>query len=330
MSEILAHVTRGGIVESIHRGDLVVTDISGKIIFSIGEPQKHTYWRSAAKPFQVVPLVEGGGLERFSFTGQELALMTSSHGGEETHVSAVQSILDKLELTPDDLECGKAPPMFQRAANKIIKEGGSFSQLTNACSGKHCAVLALAKIREYPLKGYAQPIHPAQHEILRAVADAAGLIPKDLSIGIDGCGFPVFGLPIYNMAIAYAHLAKPDRFPESRRTALQTIAKAMTAYPHYVAGTNRLDTALMQVTGGRILAKLGAEGVYNVSIIDQGLGLTLKIEDGNIRAIGPIIIQALQHLNALTPPELETLRPHHESHLKNHRKQIIGQIKPTF
>ncbi|MCW3490520.1 asparaginase [Dethiobacter alkaliphilus] len=330
MSEILAHVTRGGAVECIHRGDLVVTDTEGKIVYSIGDPQKHTYWRSAAKPFQVIPLVEAEGMKRFDFSGRELALMTSSHGGEETHVAAVQGILDKIGLTADALECGAAPPMYRRAANKILKEGGSFSVLTNACSGKHAAILALAKIRDYPVEGYSQPIHPAQHEVLRAVADLAGLMPKDLTIGIDGCGFPVFGLPIYNMAIAYAHLANPHRFPQSRRSALEIIARAMTDHPHYVAGTNRLDTALMEATGGRILAKVGSEGVYSVSITDQGLSLTLKIEDGSSRPFGPVIIEALKKLNALTTTELETLHPHHQVYLQNHRKQTIGQIIPTL
>jgi L-asparaginase II len=330
MSEILAHVTRGGMVESIHRGDLVAVDTRGHIVYSVGEAYKTTFWRSAAKPFQVLPLVEAGGMERFQLTSEELALMTSSHGGEEKHVKAVESILAKLEQQPDVLECGSAAPMYQRAANKIIKEGSSFSALTNSCSGKHCCMIALAMLKGYDIPGYSQPIHPVQHEMLRTSADLTGLLPKDITLGIDGCGVPVFGMPLYNMAIAYAHLAQPHTCPQVRQDALRIIAAAMVAHPYFVAGTNRLDTLLMQATDGRILAKLGAEGVYNVSIMDEGIGVALKIEDGNTRAIGPIIIEALNRMGYLKPEELEKLHSQQQVLVKNHKKETIGLIKPAF
>ena len=330
MSEILVHVTRGSHVESVHRGDLTVVDTRGHIVYSIGDPHKFTFWRSAAKPFQVLPLVEAGGIERFSLTGEELALMTSSHGGEERHVQCVQSILDKLGRTAEVLQCGTAPPMYQRAANDILKKGGSFTSLTNSCSGKHSSMIALAIIREYEISGYFEPIHPVQHEMLRVIADIAGLMPKDMKIGIDGCGVPVFGLPLYNMAIAYAHLSNPNTFPEIRQNALRTIASAMTTHPFFVAGSGRLDTSLMEITKGRILAKLGAEGVYNISVMNEGLGLTLKIEDGNTRAIDPVVIEVLNRLSLLTTAELEALQTRRNVMLRNHRKQTIGQIKAVF
>ena len=145
MSEVLVHVTRGGMVECIHRGDLVIVDTTGKIIHQIGDPQKVTYWRSAAKPFQVLPLVEAGGLQHFSFTSEELALMTSSHNGEERHVATTLAMLGKLNQTPDTLECGTAPPLSQRAANQLLAKGQSFSVLTNSCSGKHCNMIEIGR-----------------------------------------------------------------------------------------------------------------------------------------------------------------------------------------
>jgi L-asparaginase II len=330
MSEILAQVTRGGMVESIHRGDLVAVDTHGRIIYSVGDPYKKTFWRSAAKPFQVLPLVEAGGVERFQLTGEELALMTSSHGGEEGHVTTVEGILAKLDMDPAFLECGPAAPMNQRAANAIQNNNGRFCSRTNSCSGKHCSMLALCAIRGYEISGYAQPVHPVQHEMLRTIADMTGLMPKDITLGIDGCGVPVYGLPLFNMAVAYAHLSRPDHCPQIRREALKIISGAMVRHPWYVAGTNRLDTVLMEATGGRILAKLGAEGVYNVSIMDEGIGLALKIEDGNTRAIDPVIIEALTRMGFLKTEELETLEKRRKVPVKNHRKETIGLIQAVF
>ena len=289
-----------------------------------------SFWRSAAKPFQVLPLVEAGGMERFLFTGEELALMTSSHGGEENHVLAVESILAKLGQHRDVLECGTAAPMNLRAAKEILESGGSFSALTNSCSGKHCCMIALAILKGYDITGYSQPIHPVQHEMIRTSADITGLMPKDITLGIDGCGVPVFAMPLYNMALAYAHLALPNACPQERQIALRTIGAAMVKHPHFVAGTNRLDTVLMQATNGRILAKLGAEGVYNVSIMNEGIGLALKIEDGNIRAIDPVIIEALNRMGYLLPAELEKLQYRQQVLVKNHRKETIGIIKAVF
>ena len=275
-------------------------------------------------------MVEAGGMERFGFTDEELALMTSSHGGEERHVAGIQSMLDKLKLTPYDLECGTSPPMYQRAANEILKTGGAFSALTNSCSGKHCCMIALAEIRELDVAGYSQVVHPVQHETLRTISDVTGLFPKDIMMGIDGCGVPVFGLPLYNMAIAYAHLGKPDGFSEVRKKAMGAVATAMTDNPYFVAGTRRLDTELMDVTKGRILAKLGAEGVYCLSVVGEGLGLALKIEDGNIRAIDPVIVEVLKRMNLISTEEFERLRQRWEVKVRNHRKETVGVIRTVF
>lgn len=317
-------------VECIHRGDIVAVDAEGIIIAAYGDPKKKTYWRSAAKPFQVIPLVEAGGLEHFGFTGEELAFMTSSHNGEERHVDTALSILNKLGQTPETLECGTAAPMYQKAASSLLKKGGSFNPLTNPCSGKHTSMLALALIRNYPLASYSDPAHPVQHEMFRTVSQITGVAIKDFTIGIDGCGVPVFGLPLLQMAKAYALLAKPDNLPDIRANTLRIIASAMTSHPYFVAGTNRLDTALMETTKGRILAKLGAEGVYCVSVMDQGIGIALKIEDGNKRAIDPVITELLSRLGFLSENELLSLQNYHTPLVKNHRGEIIGTIKPAF
>jgi L-asparaginase II len=331
MSQILVHVERGGQLESIHRGDLAVADSSGKIIFHLGDPSKFTFWRSAAKPFQVLPLVEAGGIEFFGFDSRDLALMASSHSGEEEHVKGILAVFAKLSLDSNTLACGTAPPMLKSAANTFIRENMPFTALTNPCSGKHAAMLALCLHKGYDTAGYTDPAHPVQQDMLNTISDVTGLDRRAISLGIDGCGVPVFGLPLVNMASAYARLSSPeDTFPPARAAALRTIASAMMQNPYLTAGTRRLDTVLMEATKGRILAKQGAEGVYCLTVMDKGIGLALKIEDGSHRAIDPVIIEVLKRLEYITTDEFTTLRDRWEVKIKNHRKEVIGLIKPVF
>lgn len=331
MSVELAHVIRGGRVECIHRGDLVVADMEGNILYSLGDPCKSTYWRSSAKPFQLVPLIEAGGIEKYGFTGEELAVMAASHGGEERHVERVKGIFKKLGISFNMLDCGVAPPLYAPAAKEVLKKGGVYTPLHNNCSGKHSAMIALALLKGYPVEGYINPGHPVQQDILEVVSGVTEMGRDDIGIGVDGCGVPVFYMPLLNMAKAYAKLSKPEGIePESRRIALKIIGEAMTRNPYYVAGTGRLDTCLMEVTKGKIVAKLGAEAVYCLGIMGKGIGIALKIEDGNTRAIGPVIIELLRKLDFITYREFELLRDWWEVPIKNHRKEVIGAIKAVL
>ncbi len=331
MSEVLAHVMRGKDIESIHRGNLVVVDHEHNIIYSVGESNARTYWRSAAKPFQVLPMIEAGGIEKFGFDNEEIAVMTASHGGEERHVARVQSILNKMGCGTEVLDCGAAAPMYGPRARDMMKKRQIFGQVHNPCSGKHSSMIALALLKGYQTKGYIGLHHPVQKEMLDVVSSVAGLKREEITLGVDGCGVPVFGLPIYNMAVAYSKLSRPDSIkPPSRREALIKVSRAMTRNPYYVAGSSRLDTLLMETTKGRLVAKLGAEGVYCVGIIGEGKGIALKIEDGSSRAIDVVIIELLRRLELISAAEYDRLRSGCKTELRNHRKDLIGEIKAAF
>ncbi|CCO07458.1 asparaginase [Desulforamulus hydrothermalis] len=331
MAEILVKVIRGDLVESQHRGHLVMVDRNGKVLFSLGNPGHVTYWRSAAKPFQAVPVLERHAVERFGLTGPEIALFTSSHGGEEQHIQAIYHLLQKLGLTESFLDCGAAAPMHAPSAKKLTASGKEFTAVHNACSGKHSGMLALALLLDAPLTGYLHPDHPVQQEMLQTVCQCSELTPDQIKLGIDGCGVPVFGLPLRNMALAYARLALPDSFFSPARTkALNTIRTAMTSYPYYVAGTGRLDTILMEATKGKVVAKLGSEGVYCIGLVERGIGIALKIEDGNYRAIDPVVIQLLKQFNYITEAEFTALRHLWRPVLKNHRGNEIGHLEAAF
>lgn len=331
MAELLVKVIRGELVESRHRGHLVVTDRSGKEIFSRGNPDHLTYWRSSAKPFQAIPLVERGVVEQFNLSGPEIALFTSSHNGEKQHVETVQGILNKLGLGDNHLDCGTSAPRHLPTAKKMLAEGQPFEVVTNECSGKHSGMLALTLLLEAPLEGYIQRDHPVQQEMLETICNVTGLSKDQIHLGVDGCGVPVFGLPLRNMALAYARFSKPEGYFEPKRQqAIHTIRDAMATHPYYVAGTDRLDTALMEVTQGKVVAKLGSEGVYGVGIVNEGIGLALKIEDGNFRAIDPVVIQVLKQLGYLTDEEFDRLKHLWRPTLRNHRGDEIGHLEVAF
>jgi len=321
MSIELVHVLRGGKVESIHKGDIVAVNSKGKIIFSYGNLKKRTFWRSSAKPFQVLPLLRSGGFDKFGFELKELALMTASHGGEKTHVETVKSILNKIDKSIDDLDCGVSAPMHKKTYIEMLKNNDSFTSANNPCSGKHSSMLAYGIINDYDLKNYIDKDHIIQKHMLKIISEVTDLDQEEIDIAIDGCGVPVFGLPIYNMALAYSRLISSEEIH------MKKVVKAMTSNPYYVAGTDRLDTILMEETDGKILAKLGAESVYCMSIKKEEIGVALKIEDGSYRPLNALIPNLLLKHKFINSKEYDRINNRLTLEVKNNRKEKVGIIQ---
>jgi L-asparaginase II len=331
MSIVLARAMRNNHVENLYRGDVVVVNTDQEIMMIMGDQHKRTYWRSAAKPFQAIPFLEAGGLERYGISGKELALMTSSHGGEPDHVVTAASLLAKIGFNENALRCGSAPPMHQSSMRDLLESKKPWTPFHNCCSGKHGAMLALAAMKGYDPACYDDLSHPVQQEILSVIAEITGMETETIGIGIDGCGVPIYYLPINRMAQAYALLAIPDKHPDpKRRKALRQIVDVMTRNPWYVAGTGRLDTILMEVTEGKLLAKLGADGVYCVSVMGKGIGIALKIESGDVRVIQPVIVELLTQLKLITDNERCQFQSRLDSSIYNHRQEIIGRLETVF
>jgi len=292
----LVEATRGGIVESIHVGALAVVDTDGEIVWALGDPTLLSFPRSSLKPFQLLPLIQRGGVERFAFTPAEVAVMAGSHSGEEIHVAAVRSVLEKVGASAEALACGAHPPLDAVSAERLRVERAEPSALHNNCSGKHSGMLALARLLGAPLEGYFEPDHPAQEAIRAAIVDV--LEPAgEMVTGLDGCGAPAYALTLLATARGFARLGRPDGAPARWREALGRVAAAMQAHPEMVAGTHgRIDTDLMLLNTG-LIAKGGAEGYFAVGH-RQGYGLALKILDGDAarRARHVALIAALQTL----------------------------------
>ncbi len=331
MNEPLVEVTRGGRVESIHFGAVAVVDASGRLVAHVGDPDRIAYLRSTAKPFQLLPLVEAGGADRFGFAERELAVMAASHSGEPRHVQTVQAILDKIGLGENALQCGAHWPLSEASARALRETGREPTPIYNNCSGKHAGMLAQCIQQGLSTHDYLDPSHPVQGAILQTLAELSGLAPGAIDVAIDGCSAPCFGMPLRACALAFARLADPAALPEARRRAALRIVGAMTAYPEMVGGEGRLDTDLMRAARGRVASKGGAEGYQGAALPSRGLGIAIKIADGNgQRGCGPVVVETLRQLGALDDAALDQLRGHHGSVVKNHRGLEVGEVKPAF
>ena len=298
----LVETTRGGRMESGHLGALVVTDAAGTVLQSLGNPYLVNFPRSSLKAFQLASTIAHGAAERFGFGDREIAVMASSHSGEEIHVAAVLDVLNRIEAPPEVLACGPHLPLGLDAAERMQRANLFPSALHNNCSGKHAGMLTLARLLDAPLEGYLDPQHPAQQAIREALGEILGLDAQTLPYGIDGCSAPAYAPPLANMARAFAQLGDSDQAPPRWRAALARVAAAMRARPEMVGGTvGRMDTELMRLGTG-LVAKAGAEGYFAVGH-PSGLGLAVKILDGDAtdRARRVAVHSALERLGWIGP-----------------------------
>jgi L-asparaginase II len=334
----LVEVWRGPIIESRHRGHLIAVDPFDKAVAELGAPDTVTYLRSSGKPFQALPAVASGAADTFGFTEQEIAIACGSHNGEPIHVEAVQSMLDKIGLDEHALKCGAHEPYSVDVARDMIRKNQAPTAIQNNCSGKHAAMLALAKHIGAPTGTYDQLNNPVQQRILQTVAEFSGVPVAEIVIATDGCGVPVFGISVRAMALMYARLVNPpSEMSVDVQAACKRIVRAMINHPVMIGGTkDRLDTELIRAGRGRLISKIGAEGVYTVGVLPSekwpnGIGFALKVEDGDDRrARPPAVIDALRQLNVLTEDDLRMLQTYSPSIITNRRGEHVGEARAAF
>jgi L-asparaginase II len=287
--------TRGGVPESVHRVSVAVVDRAGRVMADSGDPGLVAFWRSAAKPFQGMPMVAEGAADRFGFTAKELALACASHSSEPAHLEVVDGMLRKIGLGEESLACGPHPPLSPVIADQVLRHGTHLTPRWSNCSGKHAGMLAQALAHGWPVAGYERLEHPLQQRILREVERWTDVPAAGMALGVDGCTVVSFGLPLRAMALAYA------RFGVSEDSAAARLRAAMSEFPEMVGGRDRFCTDLGQAARGKVFAKLGADGVYCAAIPGPGLGVALKVEDGDMRCLGPALLGVLRSLAARLP-----------------------------
>ena len=331
-AQLLAQVIRGVTVESIHCGHLCIIDGEGSQIASLGDPTTVTYFRSAAKAFQAIPFITSGAADAYSFTEDEIALACASHSGEEIHIEIVARMLSKIGLSESDLRCGDHLPFNETESERMLRAGEAPTQLHNNCSGKHAAMLAFAKHIGADIATYLSPDNRIQKRILKCVSDFTEMPEGEIALGIDGCAAPNFALPVTAMAKSFMNLISPANFPEPTQAACKRIVNAMMNHPELIGGSERLDTMLMQAAPGKIISKVGADGVWLCGVLPcekypTGLGIALKIADGDDHRARPVVaVEILRQLGILSNNDLSELSP---MPIKNRRGDIVGKVEPS-
>jgi L-asparaginase II len=327
VSTVLAEVMRGGAVESVHAGVVVVANGQGEVFASAGDPDTFAYFRSSAKPFQAIPLVESGAADRFGFTPAELALCCASHQAEPSHQEQVAVMLSKLGLDHSALQCGAPLPSDDEEMGRVIVGLKEPSPLQCDCSGKHTGMLATSLHLGFPIDNYLDPDHPLQLQIKAIIAEVCQVEATDIRMATDGCSLPTFGAPVRAFATAYATLADPE---QSHPEALIRLRSAMTAHPENVAGEGNLVTDLMRLSSGAVVAKSGAEGLLCMAIPSQGLGIAIRISDGSFRAHPVVSASVLEQLNLVGSSVIAEILDQHSPDIRNHNGRLVGEFRPAF
>ena len=322
---ILVEVSRGGVLESFHRGVICIVDKDDKIVFSMGDTEQVCYPRSALKFFQQIPLLVSGAVEHFGFTEKEIALFCGSHNGELQHVETVRSILSKIGLDESHLQCGPQMPTLKDDMHMLIKNDLQPQKIHNNCSGKHAGFLAYCVYKNLSTDDYIHPGHALHREILEVISDFHRYPKEKIRQGIDGCSAPIFSFPVYNQAVAYKNLVSPDGFGEDITRACRMMVDAIVKYPEMIAGKKRYCSDLMRVSEGKLIGKTGADGVYSIGIMGLNYGICIKVDDGKMGPQYNIAQAVIEQLNILTEEHNEELRHYMRHENKNFGGLVTGE-----
>ena len=330
----LLHVHRAGAVESIHRGSYVVLQ-GDRVLEQVGDVESSVFYRSTAKPFQAMVAVTSGAAARFDFQPRDLAIAAGSHNAAPKQLEAVQALLKKADLDESLLRCGGHwsidPARARRQVSETRWDLEPLPTIWSNCSGKHAAMLAAARAMGAPLEGYLAPDHPVQQAILEIVAAFTDTPVDEVAVGVDGCGAPIFGVPLLAMARSLLRLGDPTALPLGHAPALadaaRLVGEAMGAWPEMIAGGKRFDTDLMTSSKALILSKGGAEGVHGIAVPALQLGLAVKVDDGNDRGYRLLVIELLRRLDVLTREEAEGLSERHGRTTRNFGGAEVGRLE---
>jgi L-asparaginase II len=326
---VLVRQVRNGIEESVHRGDIVEVDAAGRLIRQLGDPDRIVTLRSTVKPFGALAIIEAGGIETFDLEPAEIAILASSHSGEDLHVRTLQGIYRRTGVSQSLLACGaEGMPLDALTAARLARDGEKAGPIRHMCSGQHTVSLLLSRLKGWDPTDYWKPGHPSQVAYRAAVARAFGTTPARLQTAIDGCGVETYAFPLHEVARAYAMLADPAAIPvtdtrSELAAGLLRVRDAMLEFPEMVGGRHdRLDTSLMKATPKRLVSKAGMEALRGLAILpgprngtndDGASGMAVKIEDGDgsDRGTWAASVEALRQAGVLDGGALRDLARYH-------------------
>ncbi len=337
---VLVEVMRGPAVESVHRGAVAVVDGDGALVAAIGDIDRPVFPRSAVKLLQALPLVASGAAERLGLGDEELAIACASHNGEAAHVRTAAAMLAKAGVDLGALACGAHPPKREADVQALARRGEAASALHNNCSGKHAGFVCLAcavmegagaglDLRRF-VHGYVAPEHPVMREVTAALQAATGCDLARAPQGIDGCSIPTFAIPLRQLALGFARVATGQGLSAEHARAARRLRQAIARAPFMVAGTERFDTVVMERLGERVCCKVGAEGVYCAALPEQGLGIAIKVDDGNTARAAEVVMAAQMaarvRLDTAEQAFIDTLQ---RPVLRNWNGLVVGGLRPV-
>ena len=336
MNPILVEATRGDVRESAHCGAIVVVDADGHRVVALGDVERPVFPRSAVKVLQALPLVASGAADRLGLSDTELALACASHNGEGVHAQTAAAMLAKAGLDAGALECGAHWPYLETAARALAAQGLEPTALNNNCSGKHAGFLCLAcalhggvDLRRY-VKGYVTPEHPVMREVTAALQATTGYDLASAPRGTDGCSIPTYAVPLRHLARAFARIGSGVGLSDGHARAAKRLRAAVAKAPFMVAGTDRFDTRVMERLGERVFCKVGAEGVFCAALPERGLGVAIKIDDGNnARACEVVMAAVIEAFVALDDEQATLMRSLSDVRLSNWNGIEVGRLAPA-
>ncbi|MBB4184929.1 L-asparaginase II [Sinorhizobium terangae] len=326
---VLVEVTRGNLVESRHRGTVIVVDGDGNTVFSLGDTDAAIFPRSACKAMQALPLVESGAADAYGFGAKALALACASHSGEPEHVALAAEMLAAAGRDVDALECGAHWSFDQKTLIGQARSIEGPSALHNNCSGKHAGFVCACCHSGTEVRGYVGYDHPIQQEIRGVMESLTGAILARDNCGVDGCSIPTYAVPLNGLAHGFAKMATGAGLAAERARASRRLIEACMAEPFYVAGTKRACTRLMKTAPGRIFAKTGAEGVFCAAIPEKGIGIAVKCEDGTTRAAEAMVTATLARFFADDPQVQRALMAQANHSMRNWNGIHVGDVRVT-
>ncbi len=331
---ILVEALRGGIVESFHRGSVAVVDATGAVHTAWGDIERPVFPRSAVKLLQALPLVASGAADDFKLSDEELALACASHNGEPEHAATAASMLSKAGVDLRALECGAHWPYHDATTKAMAARGESPTALHNNCSGKHSGFVCLGCRRAGGqdlfsfVRGYVQPEHPVMREVTGALQHATGFDLSATARGVDGCSIPTYAIPLRNLAHAFAKVAAGHGLGAEFDPAARRLREAIARAPHMVAGSGRVDTRLMAHFGARVCCKGGAEGVHCIALPELGLGVAVKMDDGNNSRAADVVTAALiERLLPCSEADRAVTRSMSQVVVRNWNGIEVGQLR---
>ncbi len=323
---IIVEEHRGGKLENTHQGMICIVNDKKEVIYQKGNIASHVFYRSAMKPIQAIPIFSTGIIEKYQLSQREAALFTASQRGESYHQEALISLLGKLGLSESSLICGESYPLNDEPKEQYLWHHKEKRKLFHNCAGKHLGFLAYAKEKGLDLHSYADANHPLQQEILAQVASLSETSIENIHEGVDGCGAPVYGVPLKNMAISYLKFAAPDLFQNKETAqAVVKIGEVMHEHPEIVASHNFICTVLLQ--DPNIIAKGGAQGVYCLALKKERISIAVKVMSGSELVWPVLIAEILKKLTYSNPQTIERLLAIRSEDILNDNGIPIGETK---